>query len=163
MKRMRGGNGLQASLVITCCLVFLAAGVARAAGQPGPQSKPPAKAQAAKEMAKMSVVADSPEWQKLKTLVGMWEGTFENEGKVLKGTLEVRMTGDGSAVMHLMDKDTPHEMITMIHPDGKRILATHYCAAHNQPRMALVPSSAPNQVAFRFADGTNISPPGTAT
>jgi hypothetical protein len=49
-------------------------------------------------------------------------------------------------------------MVTMIHPDGKRLLATHYCAAHNQPRMALVPSAAPNQVAFTFVDGTNIGP-----
>ena len=28
----------------------------------------------------------------------------------------------------------------------------------NQPRMALVPSKAPNQVAFDFVDGTNIAP-----
>jgi hypothetical protein len=68
------------------------------------------------------------------------------------------MTGDGSAIMHVMDKGGPHEMVTMIHPDGKRLLATHYCAAHNQPRMALVPSAAANQVAFSFVDGTNIGP-----
>ena len=60
--------------------------------------------------------------------------------------------------MHVMDKDTPHEMVTMFHPDGERLLATHYCAAHNQPRMALVPSKAANQVAFSFVDGTNIGP-----
>lgn len=108
---------------------------------------------------KMSVVQPSPEWQKLTTLVGEWEGVYETpDGKTLKGTLEVRMTGDKSALMHLMERDTPHEMITMIHPDGKRILATHYCAAHNQPRMALVPSKNPNEVAFDFVDGTNIAP-----
>ena len=108
---------------------------------------------------KMSAVAQSPEWEKLSTLVGEWEGVFEMpDGKKLSGTLEVRMTGDKSALMHLMDRDKPHEMITMIHPDGKRILATHYCAAHNQPRMALVPSKNPNEVAFDFVDGTNIAP-----
>jgi hypothetical protein len=56
-----------------------------------------------------------------------------------------------------MGKDGPYEMVTMIHPDGKRLLATHYCAAHNQPRMAMVPSKAANQIAFQFVDGTNIA------
>ena len=45
-----------------------------------------------------------------------------------------------------------------VYRDGKRLLATHYCAAHNQPRMALVPSKAPNEVRFDFVDGTNIAP-----
>ncbi len=105
---------------------------------------------------KKSVVAQSPEWQKLRTLVGEWEGYMEADGQKIPATVEVRMTGDGSALMHWMAKGRPEEMVTMIHPDGKRILATHYCAAHNQPRMALVPSKAANQVAFDFVDGTNI-------
>jgi hypothetical protein len=105
-----------------------------------------------------SVVAQSPQWEKLRSLVGEWEGTMDAGGQKLPATVEVRMTGDGSAMMHVMDKGGPYEMVTMIHPDGKRILATHYCAAHNQPRMALVPSKAPNQVAFDFVDGTNIAP-----
>lgn len=112
----------------------------------------------AQEM-KASAIPQSPEWQKLATLVGHWEGVFEApDGTKLSGTLEVRMTGDNSALMHLMSRDTPHEMVTMIHPDGTRRLATHYCAAHNQPRMALVPSKNANEVAFEFVDGTNIAP-----
>lgn len=108
---------------------------------------------------KMSVVAQSPEWQKLSTLVGEWEGVFEMpDGKKLPGRLDIRMTGDKSALMHVMDRGGPHEMITMIHPDGKRLLATHYCAAHNQPRMALVPSKDSDRITFDFIDGTNIAP-----
>ena len=83
---------------------------------------------------------------------------MEEGGKQMPATVEVRMTGDGSAIMHVMGKDSPYEMVTMIHPDGKRLLATHYCAAHNQPRMAMVPAKAPNQIAFEFVDGTNIGP-----
>lgn len=108
---------------------------------------------------KASVVAQTAEWQKLKTLAGQWEGFAEaGPGKQVPATVEVRMTGDGSAIMHVLGKDTPHEMVTMIHPDGKRILATHYCAAHNQPRMAMLPAKADNQIAFEFVDGTNIAP-----
>lgn len=107
---------------------------------------------------KMSAVPQTPEWQRLKSLVGNWEGTVAMDGKQVPATVEVRMTGDGSALMHVMDKGGPHEMVTMIHADAERLLATHYCAAHNQPRMALVPSPAANQVAFSFVDGTNIGP-----
>ena len=107
---------------------------------------------------KKSVVPQTLEWKKLTSLVGEWEGVMEVDGKPMPIKLEIRMTGDGSAIMHLMGKDSPHEMVTMIHPDGKRLLATHYCAAHNQPRMAMVPSKAPDQVAFQFVDGTNIGP-----
>ena len=130
--------------------VLLAAAVAAGSVQ--------AQAQDRAAAMKMSTVPQTPEWQRLKTLVGNWEGTVEMEGKPMPATVEVRMTGDGSAIMHVMDKDGPYEMVTMIHADGKRLLATHYCAAHNQPRMALVPSKAANQVAFSFVDGTNIGP-----
>ena len=107
---------------------------------------------------KTSAIAQTPEWLAIKSLVGSWGGVVEIEGKPVPTSVEMRLTGDGSAVMHVMDKDTPHEMVTMFHPDGERLLATHYCAAHNQPRMALVPSAAANQVAFSFLDGTNIGP-----
>jgi len=110
---------------------------------------------------KASAVAQTPEWQTLKSLVGRWEGVVEIEGKQVPTSVEMRLTGDGSAVMHVMDKDTSHEMVTMFHPDGERLLATHYCSAHNQPRMALVTSAKANQIAFEFVDGTNIRPGDT--
>ena len=132
-------------------VVLVAAGIAAAGAQDQAKgSKPPAM--------KMSSVPQTPEWQRLKALVGNWDGTMESDGKSLPATVEARMTGDESAIMHVLGKDSPYEMVTMIHPDGKRLLATHYCAAHNQPRMALVPSAAANQVSFNFIDGTNIGP-----
>jgi len=144
------------------CAVVLVAGLTVFAALAQAQAQAPAKAQAqakAQDAAmKMSVVPQTPEWQKLLTLVGAWEGTMEEAGQKMPATVDVRMTGGGSAIMHVLGKDSPYEMVTMIHPDGKRLLATHYCAAHNQPRMALVPSAKPNQVAFTFVDGTNIGP-----
>jgi hypothetical protein len=46
----------------------------------------------------------------------------------------------------------------MFHMDKTDLIATHYCAAHNQPRLKAVPSAADNEVAFDFKDGTNIRP-----
>ena len=118
---------------------------------PGAQDKPMA-GMAPKYMVQI------PEWQTLSSLVGQWDGAVHLDGKAMQTHVEIRMTADGSAIMHTMDRDTPHEMVTMFHPDGKRLLATHYCSSHNQPRMAMVPAPGPNQVAFAFVDGTNIGP-----
>jgi hypothetical protein len=98
---------------------------------------------------------ETPAWASLKTLVGQWNGTMNDKG--MQSHLQVRMTGGGSALMHWMDEGSPYEMVTMFHPDMDDVLATHYCAAHNQPRMKLV-SASPARLVFEFKDGTNIGP-----
>ncbi|RPJ81158.1 MAG: hypothetical protein EHM13_10885 [Acidobacteria bacterium] len=134
-------------LAVACLVVIAIAGLT---GFAAPQEKEAGM--------KGSGVSQSPEWQKIQSLVGEWESFIELDGRKVPTRVEVRMTGDGSAVMHVIDRDTPHEMVTMFHPDGKRLIATHYCSAHNQPRMALVASKDANTVAFKFFDGTNIAP-----
>ncbi len=134
-------------LALLCIVIGLIAGAAPVAG-----------GQATQPVMKVSAVAQTPEWQAIKSLAGNWEGSAEDEGKKTPATVEMRVTGDGSAVMQVMSKGTPYEMVTMFHPDGDRVLATHYCATHNQPRMALVKSQAANQIRFEFVDGTNIKP-----
>jgi hypothetical protein len=100
----------------------------------------------------------TPAWKSLQTLVGKWDGKMNEGGKDMPATrLEMRSTGDGSALMHWMDPGGKYEMITMFHPDMDELLATHYCAAHNQPRMKLV-SATPTRLVFEFKDGTNIGP-----
>jgi hypothetical protein len=105
-----------------------------------------------------SVVTSTPQWEKIKTLAGEWEGYTTEGGQKMQVRISVRMTGDGSALMHWIGAGTPHEMITMFHMDKSELLATHYCAAHNQPRMRALPSNQPNRITFEFKDGTNIRP-----
>jgi len=105
-----------------------------------------------------SKIASTPQWEQLKALVGEWDGYTVEGDKRLPTHVSVRLTGDGSAVMHWIDAGTPHEMITMFHMDKDDLLATHYCSAHNQPRMRAVSSGKPDQIAFEFRDGTNIRP-----
>lgn len=139
--------------------LMLAAPLALALIAAAPPQAPTTKASVQEKAGAMEhrAMTQTPDWQKLSSLVGQWTGWMEEGGKRMDATVEVRMTADGSAIMHVLGKDTPHEMVTMFHPDGTRLLATHYCAAHNQPRMARVPAEA-NQVAFSFVDGTNIAP-----
>ncbi len=142
-------NRLMLATPLALCLI--------AAGPPQ-AAKPMAAGQDKPAVMGLRPVPQTEDWRKLSSLVGAWQGRVEEGGQRMDARVEVRMTADGSAIMHVLGRDTPHEMVTMFHPDGERLLATHYCAAHNQPRMARVPAGAPNQIAFQFVDGTNIGP-----
>ncbi len=131
--------------VITACFLALAATA-------------PAQEQMHEHQSHGSAIAASPQWDKVKSLAGEWEGYVMEGGKQVATKVSVRMTGDGSAVMHWLDRDTPHEMVTMFHMDKGDLMATHYCSAHNQPRFVAAPGADPARVAFEFKDGTNIHP-----
>jgi hypothetical protein len=105
-----------------------------------------------------SKVAANPAFDKMKTLVGSWAGSAEEDGKQIPTNARFQMISDGSALMAWLNERTSDEMVTMFHPDGAALMATHYCAAHNQPRMVLVRGGDPNKLVFKFKDGTNIAP-----
>ncbi len=107
---------------------------------------------------KHSTIQPNPGFDQIKGLAGDWEGVADAHGTKIPSVVVVRVVSDGSAVMHELAPGTPHDMITMFHTDGTNLMATHYCAAHNQPRMKLVPSSDPKVLQFEFLDGTNIAP-----
>lgn len=102
---------------------------------------------------------DSAAWAKMKTLVGSWEGSMMEGGQKQTAHSSFRMTSNGSVLMNVLGEGTQHEMVTMIHPDVNDLVATHYCAAMNQPRMKYVPGKDPNQIAFEFKDITNLKAP----
>src|SRR5215510_3822996 len=93
-------------------------------------------------------------FEKLKSLTGSWEGKMSN-GQAVRESY--RVTAHGSAVMSEIEGE--HNMVTMFHLDGDRLLMTHYCDAGNQPRMKAVPIADGNSVAFDFLDATNLASP----
>ena len=61
--------------------------------------------------------------------------------------------------METLFPGTAHEMVTMYHLDGDKLMLTHYCAAGNQPRMVLdLQKSTPELLVFEFAGGSNLDP-----
>jgi hypothetical protein len=92
---------------------------------------------------------------RLKTLVGDWESRSES-GKVVR--VSYRIVSSGTALVQSF-KTGSGETLTVIHSDGNRLLATHYCAQGNQPRLRLDGASRDNVVVFRFADATNLAKP----
>jgi hypothetical protein len=103
-------------------------------------------------------VATNPAFDKMKTLVGKWEGMSDESGKSIPTNARFQLISDNSALIAWLNEGIADEMVTMFHLDGNDVMATHYCAAHNQPRMVLVTGGDPNKLVFKFKDGTNIGP-----
>jgi hypothetical protein len=114
---------------------------------------------AAAVYAQASKEPESPNagFAKLRSLAGDWEGSANHGGLTIPATTSFRLVADGSVIMNDLAPGTPHEMVTMFHMDGKELLATHYCAHHNQPRMRVVPTQDPNVLEFAFKDATNLA------
>ena len=104
----------------------------------------------------LAYLAASSAFDKMKTLMGSWEGTAKEGGTDLPKTTRFQMVAGSTVLAGWLNEGTPHEMVTMFHMDGNNLMATHFCAAHNQPRMVLVSGNDPNQLVFKFKDGTNI-------
>ena len=102
--------------------------------------------------------AKGPSLEMIKRLAGEWEALIPESKEGHKGKVTYRVTSAGSAVLETAFADTDHEMVTVYYEDGGDLVLTHYCALHNQPRMRAEPGSAPNQISFKFAGGTNINP-----
>lgn len=91
------------------------------------------------------------QFDQLKTLAGKWEGKSP-DGHTSHTSYEV--LSSGTALLERMDHDS---MTSMFHLDGDRVLMTHYCAAGNQPRLAL--SVEGNVYTFTYVDATNVTSP----
>ena len=102
-------------------------------------------------------------FERLKALQGDWSGMATMGGESFPVETSWRSTGGGSAVVETLFVGTPHEMATMYHFDGPRLMLTHYCAARNQPRMVASAATAPSgggfEASFAFLDCTNLASP----
>jgi hypothetical protein len=87
-------------------------------------------------------------------------GTWESKSTVgWQGRDEIAVIGRGSAVLFSFEFQAEGEqgMATVVHPDGDRLLLTHYCEAGNQPRLVLTEVADGGRTAvFEFLDGTNL-------
>jgi hypothetical protein len=89
-------------------------------------------------------------FEKLKTLVGTWQGTIM--GKSIN--LTIRVTSSGNAILHEATSGSPppdHE-ITTFYVDGDRLLATHYCDGGNRVRLEGKVSPDGKTLEFTFLD-----------
>jgi hypothetical protein len=102
----------------------------------------------------------SPAWEKLKSLAGEWEGTMAHGDATMPVSVSYTLVSGGTSLMERLATPDGHDMVTMYHPDGSRIMMTHYCSEGNQPRMRTqVGAGEPKSLAFTFVDATNLASP----
>lgn len=95
-------------------------------------------------------------FKQLTSLVGDWVGVYE--GTPIK--VQYTLTADGSALMLVEQPGDPDAMITMFTVDGDHVVATHYCSAHNQPRMTTIgPGDLAHGVVFSLMGVTGLKTP----
>ena len=110
-----------------------------------------------------SVSTDSAAaFAQLKSLAGDWESKAP-DGKKSRARYEV-VSGD-SAVVERFESDAmgpANAMVTVYYLDGNRLRLTHYCMAHNQPRMQAESfDKSTGELRFAFLDATGLSGPET--
>jgi hypothetical protein len=95
-------------------------------------------------------------FDRLISLVGEWKG--EQDGVEIR--LHYTLTADGSALMEEFRPQKGPVMITMFTVDGDHLIATHYCAAKNQPQMQTAAiTDARKSLAFSLVRVTGLKTP----
>ena len=94
-------------------------------------------------------------FERLKALAGDWTGEVKGVGPA---AVTWRVISNGSAVVEEIFPGAEHEMMTVYTLDAGRLVATHYCAAGNQPRFALGPKSTAGELFLDFTGGANVVP-----
>lgn len=84
----------------------------------------------------------SPEFERMKTLVGSWAGKADMGQGLIDMTIQYRLLAGGSVLEERCFVGTPNEMVTMYYDQNDKLAGTHYCVMGNRPAMKLKSSDA---------------------
>lgn len=115
---------MKTTLQSLCAALLLASAVCLSAGEP------------------VAARPASPEFERMKTLVGTWEGKTDMGQGPVDIAVQYRLIAAGSVLEERCMAGTPNEMVTMYYDQGGKLAMTHYCMLGNRPAMALKASDA---------------------
>ncbi|NOS68458.1 MAG: hypothetical protein HOP33_00820 [Verrucomicrobia bacterium] len=101
--------------------------------------------------------AGSPEFERMKSLVGSWTGKTDMGQGPIDITLQYRLLAGGTVLEERCFAGTPHEMVTMYFDQKGKLAMTHYCVMGNRPGMKLKSSDA-KTIKFDFDATCGIKP-----
>ncbi|HET9627231.1 MAG TPA: hypothetical protein VFP84_37985 [Kofleriaceae bacterium] len=97
-------------------------------------------------------------FERMRGLIGNWVAALPN-GKPYR--VSFRLIAGDSALVETYTTASGKETMTIFTLDGDRLLATHYCAQGNQPRLALR-GEGDGPLAFDFVDVTSLRDPASS-
>ena len=97
----------------------------------------------------------TPEFEKMKTLVGTWKGTTKMGKNEKEITVTYNTASADSVVVERMFPGTPEEMVSVYYDKDGKLSMTHYCALKNQPQMTLTDSK-DKRIEMTFSGGSNF-------
>lgn len=130
---------MKSNIIIVCSALLLAASVAWAA-EDTVKPKP-----------------GSPEFERMKSLVGTWEGKVDMGQGPIDMTMQYRLLAGGTVLEERVFAGTPNEMVTMYFDRNGKLAMTHYCVLGNRPGMVLKSSDA-QSLQFDFDPTCGINP-----
>ena len=95
----------------------------------------------------------------LSVLVGTWEARTPSGGTIKASH---RWSANNTVLVQTYVTASGKETLTLFHADGPTLMAVHYCAQGNQPRLVLQAASTPAHLVFVFRDATNLPSPAAA-
>jgi|ERR1041385_596228 hypothetical protein len=99
----------------------------------------------------------SAEFERLKTLVGTWQGKTDIGQGPIDLTVQYRLLAGGTVLEERVFAGTPNEMVTMYFDRDGKLAMTHYCVMGNRPGM-LLKSSDSKTLKFDFDETCGINP-----
>src|SRR5258706_8290679 len=115
---------MKTKITSVCATLLLATAAALNAGEP-PKLRPA-----------------SPEFERMKSLVGTWKGMVDIGQGPIEMVSQYRLLSGGSVLEEKVFAGTPNEMTTMFYDKDGKLALTHYCVMGNRPAMALKASDA---------------------
>jgi hypothetical protein len=100
----------------------------------------------------------SKEFERMKQLVGVWEGTSDMGKDGEKVRVEYRLTAGGSALVETLFPGSAEEMVSVYHDRHGKLAMTHYCMLRNQPRMTLAKADAQTIELVFARKGNDLDP-----
>lgn len=133
---------MKTNITVLCTSLLLASALCLTAAEP-------AKPEATKP--------SSPEFERMKTLVGSWTGKTDMGQGPVDIKLDYRLIAGGTVLEERCFAGTPQEMVTMYYDQNGKLAMTHYCVMGNRPGMKFKSSDA-KTIHFDFDATCGINP-----
>ena len=98
-------------------------------------------------------------FEQLQKLAGNWQLVVHDTEAKAAFRISYRTISRGTALVETFGDPNAGVTETIYHRDGAFLMATHYCAQGNQPRLRLAPDSTATTFHFTFLDVTNLAHP----